>query len=340
MIEKAMVMAAGVGSRLDPLTQCIPKPLVPVLNRPVMDILLEKLRKSGIKNVIANTYYLADKIHERYKNYSEPKIVFLNEKELSGTAGGLKKCESFFYDCENFLVVSADGFHDVDLQKVMSLHEKSGCIATMAVVPVDMEEVSNYGVVVANDDGIVAEFQEKPPVSEAKSNCINTGIYVFNKRIFEFIPDNEKFDFAKNVFPLLLDSGEKINTCKVYNYWSDIGTISQYLQSNKDALMRKVMVSGVDIVNKYNAKFVLGENTILPENVKIYDACIIGRNCKIGENAELRNVILWDGVEIAENVCLENVIVASNTLIEMSLRNEIVGADRIIEKNESIQITV
>ena len=140
------------------------------------------------------------------------------------------------------------------------------------------------------------------------------------------------YDFARDVFPALLNAGEKINTYKIYNYWSDIGTLEQYLQSNKDALMRKVMVSGVDIINKYNAKYVVGENTVLPENVKIYDACIIGSNCKIGENATLSNVILWDGVEVAEGITLENVVVANNTVIEMSLKNEIVGADRIIGK--------
>ena len=334
MIEKAMVMAAGVGSRLDPLTQYVPKPLVPVLNRPVMDILLEKLKICGITKVVANTYYLAEKIEERYSKNCPVNIEFVHEKELSGTAGGVKKCQYFFSDCENFLVVSADGFHDADLCRIIAAHEESGCIATMAVMPVDIEEVSKYGVVVTNSDFSVSEFQEKPPVSEAKSNCINTGIYVFNRRIFDYIPPNTKYDFAQNVFPALLKAGEKINTYKIYNYWSDIGTLSQYLQSNKDALMRKVMVSGVDIINKYNAKYVVGENTILPENVKIYDACIIGSNCKIGENATLRNVILWDCVEVAENVCLENVVVANNTVIEMSLRNEIVGADRIIEKKE------
>lgn len=332
MIQKAMVMAAGVGSRLDPLTQCIPKPLVPILNRPVMDILLEKLAHCGIKEVVANTYYLAEKIEERYSKSCPVNISFVHEKELSGTAGGLKKCELFFDNCENLLVVSADGFHDADLGRIIAAHEESGCIATMAVVPVDIEDVSNYGVVVTNKDFSVSEFQEKPPVSEAKSNCINTGIYVFNKRIFDYIPANRIYDFARDVFPALLNAGEKINTYKIYNYWSDIGTLEQYLQSNKDALMRKVMVSGVDIINKYNAKYVVGEHTVLPENVKIYDACIIGSNCKIGENATLRNVILWDGVEVAEGITLENVVVANNTVIEMSLKNEIVGADRIIGK--------
>lgn len=342
MIKKAMVMAAGVGSRLDPLTQNVPKPLVPVLNRPVMDILLEKLKNSGINHVIANTYYLAEQIQERYTKEKSVDIEFefIHETELSGTAGGVKKCEYFFQDIENFLVVSADGLHDAELDKIIESHEKSGCIATMAVMPVEMDEVSHYGVVVTNLDGTVKEFQEKPHVSEAKSNCINTGIYVFNKRIFDFIPENTKYDFAKNVFPALLSSNEKINTYKIMRYWSDIGTLEQYIQSNKDALMRKISINGVEIINKYNAKFVVGQNTILPETVKIFNTCVIGNNCRIGENAELKNVILWDGVEIAAGVKLENVVIARNTRVEIAMKNEIVGANRIIENNKPLIQTV
>ena len=121
MIKKAMVMAAGVGSRLDPLTQKIPKPLVPVLNKPVMDILLEKLKDFGVESVIANTYYLAESIQNRYNQNSPVNIKFQSicEETLSGTAGGVKKCEAFFNDVEDFLVVSADGLHDADIEKIV-----------------------------------------------------------------------------------------------------------------------------------------------------------------------------------------------------------------------------
>ena len=220
-----MVMAAGVGSRLEPLTQNIPKPLVPVLNKPVMDILLQKLKSYGIEKVIANTHYLAQQIEDRYTENSPVDIdfSFIRETDLSGTAGGVKKCESFFEGEEDFLVVSADGLHDADLEKVMRSHKESGCIATMAISAVEHNEVSKYGVVVSSPLHRVLEFQEKPPVNEAKSNFINTGIYVFNKRIFDFIPKGKKYDFAKDVFPALLKAGEKINTYRIYSYWSDIG---------------------------------------------------------------------------------------------------------------------
>lgn len=337
MIKKAMVMAAGVGSRLDPLTQKIPKPLVPVLNKPVMDILLQKLRDYGVEKVIANTHYLAEQIQNRYTKNSPVDIHFdyIHEETLSGTAGGVKKCEFFFDDVEDFIVVSADGLHDADLDKIVKSHKESGCIATMAISAVDHAEVCHFGVVVPTKEHYVSEFQEKPSIEEAKSNYINTGIYVFNKRIFDFIPKGEKYDFAKNVFPRLLEAGEKINTYRIYSYWSDIGTIEQYIQSNIDALSKKVLIKDPNIIRKYNSVYVIGENTKLPEDTSLLNNVVIGKNCTIGKNVKMENVILWDNVTVADNVTLKNVVCANNTTIKSSLegtsRWEVIGPDRIIE---------
>ena len=332
-----MVMAAGVGSRLDPLTQKIPKPLVPVLNKPVMDILLQKLRDYGVEKVIANTHYLAEQIQNRYTKNSPVDIHFdyIHEETLSGTAGGVKKCEFFFDDVEDFIVVSADGLHDADLDKIVKSHKESGCIATMAISAVDHAEVCHFGVVVPTKEHYVSELQEKPSIEEAKSNYINTGIYVFNKRIFDFIPKGEKYDFAKNVFPRLLEAGEKINTYRIYSYWSDIGTIEQYIQSNIDALSKKVLIKDPNIIRKYNSVYVIGENTKLPEDTSLLNNVVIGKNCTIGKNVKMENVILWDNVTVADNVTLKNVVCANNTTIKSSLegtsRWEVIGPDRIIE---------
>ena len=330
-------MAAGVGSRLEPLTQNIPKPLVPVLNKPVMDILLQKLKSYGIEKVIANTHYLAQQIEDRYTENSPVDIdfSFIRETDLSGTAGGVKKCESFFEGEKDFLVVSADGLHDADLEKVMRSHKESGCIATMAISAVEHNEVSKYGVVVSSPLHRVLEFQEKPPVNEAKSNFINTGIYVFNKRIFDFIPKGKKYDFAKDVFPALLKAGEKINTYRIYSYWSDIGSIDQYIESNIDALRRKVMIPQPEIIKKYDAVYVCGKNTVLGESVKISNNAVIGNNCKIGKNVTLDNVILWDNTVVGDNVTLKNVVAAENTVIKSSITGgekwEIIAPDKIID---------
>lgn len=332
-----MVMAAGVGSRLDPLTQEIPKPLVPVLNKPVMDILLQKLKNYGVEKVIANTHYLAEQIQQRYTKNSPVDIHFdyIHEETLSGTAGGVKKCEFFFEDVDDFIVVSADGLHDADFGKIVRSHKESGCIATMAISAVDHAEVCHYGVVVPTKEHVVSEFQEKPSVDEAKSNYINTGIYVFNKRIFDFIPKGEKYDFAKNVFPRLLEAGEKINTYRIYSYWSDIGTIEQYIQSNIDALCKKVIIENPNIIRKFDSVYAAAKNTKIPESAKLTGNVVLGKNCKIGRNVKLENVILWDNVTVEDNVVLKNVVCANNSAIKCSVESkdtwEIIGPNKIID---------
>ena len=321
LIKKAMVMAAGVGSRLEPLTNDVPKPLVPVLNKPVMDILLQKLKMYGVESVIANTHYLAEKIQDRYASQKVVDIDFsyVNEDELSGTAGGVKKCEFFFEDVDDFIVVSADGLHDADIGKIVKSHLESGCIATMAIVSVDREEVSKYGVVVPSENHTVVEFQEKPPLSEAKSNYINTGIYVFKKRIFDFIPENTVFDFARDVFPALLKAGEQINVYRIYSYWSDVGTIDQYIQSNKDALAKKIMIPNSDIVRRYDSVSSVGKNTRISDTAKLLNNVVIGQNCIIEEDAVLDNVILWDNVIVEKGVHLKNVVCGNDCIFKSSV---------------------
>lgn len=332
-VKKAMVMAAGVGSRLGVLTKTTPKPLVPVVNKPVMDILLEKLKYYGIDSVIANTHYLGKQIQKRYGENSPVDINFesIFENELSGTAGGVRKCKEFFEGEENFLVVSADGLHDADLGRIIASHIESGCIATMAVIGVEKDEVSHYGVVVPSNDYTVSEFQEKPSVEEAKSNCINTGIYVFNKKIFDYIPEGVKYDFAKNVFPSLLGAGEKINTYRICSYWSDIGTVEQYIQSNFDALAKKVMIFDAHIKRNLDARYVLGNNVKMDSSVKLFENCIVGNNCEISANAELKNVILWDNVKVGAGVKLENIVAAQGAVINCSVQNEIIEPSKVLE---------
>ena len=233
-VTKAMIMSAGVGSRLEPLTLSTPKPLIPIANRPVMDILLENLENIGITNIIANTYYLADKIIDRYKNNNlGVNFNYIKEENLSGTAGGLKKCQSFFAKDDVFVVLSGDGLTNADIQKGIEKHLSSNAVATIGIKKIPHEEVSHFGVVVTDKQGFITEFQEKPSIEDAKSDYINTGIYIFNYEIFNYIPENTFYDFAKNVFPELLKTSG-INTFEINEYWTDIGTISQYKQSHKD----------------------------------------------------------------------------------------------------------
>lgn len=305
---KAMVMAAGMGSRLEPITLMLPKPLIPIMNRPIMDIILEQLHSIGVDDVISNTYYLADQIIDRYKNNDLGiNFNYIKETELSGTAGGVKKCQFFFDKDKDFIVMSGDVLTTADLQKGLEIHRKTNAIATIGVKQVPFEQVSNFGVVVTDNEGFITGFQEKPSQQEAKSNLINTGIYIFNYKIFDYIPENTFYDFAKNVFPALLKDRE-INTFEVSEYWNDVGTISQYKQSIKDVFDGKCKITHSPVEHVENGKFVT-ETSDLSSSVCIKGNTTIGRECKIGEHVTIENCVVFDGAEIPTGMELSNCIV-------------------------------
>lgn len=328
---KAMIMAAGVGSRLDPLTQFVPKPLVPIANKPVMDILFEKLASIGVKDVISNTYYLSEQIIERYnKNNLGINFNYIKEDSLSGTAGGLKKCQYFFSKGETFLVLSADGLSNADLEKGIEVHKNSNAIATIGIKQVPMEDVPHFGVVVTDDAGFITEFQEKPSIEEAKSSYINTGIYIFDYKIFDYIPSDTFYDFAKNVFPKLLLE-KQINTFEIEEYWSDIGTLEQYKQSTQDLFNNLYSFAHEDIIKTSQGAYISGKSDI-DESVKFIGNSTIGSNCKIGKNVVIENSILWDNVTVADNTRLQNCVIASNCTICANLYSQIIGANQSVYK--------
>ena len=325
---KAMVMSAGMGSRLEPLTLQVPKPLVTVANRPVMDILFEKLVNIGIKDVICNTYYLSEQIIERYKlNDIGINFNYIKEDTLSGTAGGLKKCQFFFDEGEDFVVLSGDGLTDADILKGIKLHKSSNAIATIGIKQVKHDEVSHFGVVVTDKDGFITEFQEKPSVEEAKSNYINTGIYIFNYKIFDYIPENTFYDFAKNVFPKLLLE-KQINTFVIEDYWSDIGTLEQYRLSTNDVFEGNCNFKHGEIIETSQGAYI--SETSIPEDTVIIGNSTIGKGCEIGKNVVIENSILWDNIKVADNICLKNCIVACGEVITSNLENKVIGHSKTV----------
>ncbi len=320
MLKKAMIMAAGVGSRLGALTNIVPKPLVPLANTPAMDILINHIQSFGIKNIIANTFYKSEQIQEHYKNSN---IEFIKEEELSGTAGGVKKCQFFFDKDEDFIILSGDGLTDLDIEKAYFSHKKSNAIATIVAKEVEHNEVSKYGIIVTDENGFVASFQEKPPTREAKSNLANTGIYIFNYKIFNYIPSNTFYDFAKNVFPSVLNSGEKINTYIHYGYWSDIGSIEQYKKSNADIINHQVKSYIPEVKMSQNGLYVSDDfygTNFVGNNV-------IGQNCVIGKNCIIKNSVLWDNIKVEDNITIENSIILTGSIVTEPVYNTIISEE-------------
>lgn len=324
-VSKAMIMSAGVGSRLEPLTKIVPKPLVPIANKPVMDILFEKLYSIGIKDVICNTYYLADKIIERYTNNNIGiNFNYIQEKTLSGTAGGVKKCQHFFKDGETFLVLSADGLTNADIEKGIAIHKKSNAIATIGIKQIDKTQVPHLGVVVTDKEGFITEFQEKPSIEEAKSNFINTGIYIFDYKIFEYIPENTFYDFAKNVFPKLL-AEHAVNTFEVAEYWSDIGTLEQYKQSTQDLFNGECEFEHSEIISCPQGSYISESN--IDNTVKFIGNSTIGKNTIIGKNTVIENCIIWDNVKIGSNLHISDSIIANDCIVNDDIKNEYITLD-------------
>lgn len=316
---KAMVMAAGMGSRLEPITLMIPKPLIPVMNRPLMDIILSQLKKVGVKEVISNTYYLADQIIDRYKdNNLGVKFSHIKEEELSGTAGGVKKCQFFFDEGEDFIVMSGDILTTADIKKAVDFHKKSKAIATIGVKQIPHEQVSHFGVVVTDKDGYITEFQEKPSVDEAKSNLINTGIYIFNYKIFDYIPENTFYDFAKNVFPKLVDE-KQINTFEVDEYWNDIGTISQYKQSIQDVFNGVCKIEHAKVIETNLGNYLSGKDTKVSETVRFVGNTVVGNNCKLGEYIKLENCVIFDNAHIPMGSELSDCVVLPSKHVKKNL---------------------
>lgn len=305
---KAMVMAAGMGSRLEPITLKLPKPLIPVMNRPLMDIILSQLHNIGVNEVISNTYYLANQIIDRYQsNKLGIKFNYIKETELSGTAGGVKKCQFFFDEGEDFIVISGDVLTTADIKEGIEIHKKSGAIATIGVKQVPHELVSHFGVVVTDEKGYITEFQEKPPLEEAKSNLINTGIYIFNYKIFDYIPEKTFYDFAKNVFPKLLTEGQ-INTFEIAEYWNDIGTIGQYKQSIQDVFNGLCKIEHTPIIET-NLGSYISETSKIPSTVRFMGNNVIGSNVKLGEYIMLDNCVVMDGAEVKTGSELSNCVI-------------------------------
>jgi len=232
---KAVIMAGGEGKRLKAVTGELPKPMVPLLGRPVMEHIILLLREYGFKDICVSAKYRAEDIMEYFGDGSSlgVKLQYRIEAEPLGTAGGVKNCEDF-YGGEDFLVISGDAACDFDLGRFMRAHREHGCPVSIALCH-NSEPVS-YGLAITNRDNHVKCFIEKPDWPRVVTDMVNTGIYLISPRIMELVPKNTQFDFAKDLFPLLLERGEEMLALPMDGYWCDIGTPLSYYKCCVDAL--------------------------------------------------------------------------------------------------------
>lgn len=354
---KAMILAAGVGSRLEPLTCNIPKPMVPVTNRPCMEHIIRLLRKNGITQIAANLWYRPERIESYFGDGSAwgVSLTYSREEELLGTAGGVRKLAGYFD--ETFVVISGDALTDMDLAQLIRTHRERGALATIALKPVS--DPRQFGVVIVDADQRIRAFQEKPAHGEALSSLANTGIYVFEPAIFEHIPADRFFDFGKQVFPRLVELGLPFFGHVTGDYWSDIGTLTQYRLAHYDVLRGRVKISipgmwnpGAVYVGEgaYIAptaaigyKVIIGDNCHIRDGVEIFGETVIGDNCVIESGAAIFGSVIWNNTRIARNARLVECVVGSECYLK---EGSVIGAGAIlsdecvIEQNEIVEANV
>lgn len=341
---KAMVLAAGKGTRLFPLTGVIPKPLAPIADKPIIQHIFELLSRTGVDEVHVNVHYLADTILDHYGLETEiggTSVHFHREERLMGTAGGLKGVAGSAPFEDTFVVIMGDALTDVDVRQVVAFHKEEGALATLALTPV--EDTTEYGVAVLDREKRIVGFQEKPHPSEAISNFANTGIYVFEPRALDYVPENTFFDFAKDLFPRLLEAGETVaGYDKDDFYWSDVGTLQAYKGAQRDVLAGRVAVevSG----KRWGKNLWIGEKAHIhpsayghirghafvgPEaevgpGVSLSDSVTIGRHCRVKGGATVKRSVLLPGAAVGKGAYLEDCIIGPGY--------EVLPGDRIVGK--------
>ena len=315
-----MVLAAGLGTRLRPLTYEITKPMVPVLDRPVMEHIVDLLDRHAFRQVIANLHYFPDTIREHFG----ARLEYRFEPELLGTAGGVRACADFFGE-EPFLVISGDALTDIDLGALVARHLQSGGIATLAVKQVS--DTREYGVVLHDRDGRITGFQEKPHPEEALSDLGNCGIYVFDPKIFDYFPDRPFVDWAQDVFPVLLENDVPFHIHEVREYWNDVGSLSELRQGTFDALRGELRleIGGREV----RPGVIVSEGSTierpLPADIEIDGLAWIGRDVRIGQGVRLMGpIVLGDGVKVGDRAQLRESILFPGT--EVAPASIMIGA--------------
>jgi len=312
-------MAAGLGKRLRPLTYEVPKPMVPVANRPVIELILRSLAKAGVTDVISNLHWFPETITDRLGDGSGlgVKLTYSREDELLGTAGGVRNVRDFFGD-EPFLVMAGDALTDIDFRALADAHAANDGLATLAVKSV--ANTQEYGVVVTGSDGRVQGFQEKPEAAEALSDRANCMIYALSPEIFDLFPDLEAPDFALDVFPALLDSDVPFYVYETDGYWNDVGSPPEYLQGNLDVVAGHVAVEWLGELVEAEADpgepgdHRLGaEQAGLPADCEVDGRVLVGRDVSVGHDVRIDGpCVIGDGARIGDGACLKSSVLLAD----------------------------
>jgi mannose-1-phosphate guanylyltransferase len=343
---KAMILAAGKGTRVRPLTYELPKPMIPLLGKPVMAYLVEHLRKHGVTEIMVNVSYLHEKIEEYFGEgeqfgvqigYSFEGYIRDGEvvPEPIGSAGGMKKIQEFggFFD-DTTIVLCGDALIDLDLKAALLEHRRKGALASVITREVPWDKVSSYGVVVSDEAGRITQFQEKPNQEEALSNFISTGIYIFEPEVIDLIPSGVPFDIGSQLFPLMAERGMPFYAQRRPFNWLDIGSVVDYWEVLQNVLTGEVNnmdVPGIQIEpglwvglntsidwngTTIEGPVYIGSGVKIEAGVTIVGPTWIGHGSHICEGAEIVRSVLFEYTRVLDNVTLHETIVFKDYSID------------------------
>jgi mannose-1-phosphate guanylyltransferase/phosphomannomutase len=342
---KAVLMAGGSGTRLRPLTCSLPKPMVPIVNKPIIGHIVDLLKKYGIKDIIVTLHYLPTVIENYLKNGSDfgANISYsIEEGAPLGTAGCVKNIDSQLDG--TFIVISGDALTDFNLEEAITFHKAKKSLATIVLtrVPNPLE----FGVVITDENGKIERFLEKPTSSEVFSDTINTGIYILEPEVLKHLPQGKETDFSKDLFPTLLKNGDPMFGYVAEGYWCDVGNLETYRIANYDVINNRVKVNipyeqkqpgiwtGESVVIEPSAKLeppiVIGNNCYIGKNSLISSNTVIGDNVIVSEEAILKRPVLWNGVYIDKRASLSGCTIGKNTTVKLEtqiLEGAVIGDD-------------
>lgn len=337
---KAMILAAGKGTRVQPLTYELPKPMIPLAGRPVMAYLVEHLARHGIGEIMVNVAHLHQKIEDYFgdgQQYgvqigysfegfctSDGRIV----PKPHGSAGGMKKIQEFsgFFD-KTTIVLCGDAVIDLDITAALAEHKAKGAIATVITKEVPWNRVSSYGIVITDDDGRIKSFQEKPARELALSNCASTGIYIFEPEALDLIPPGVEFDIGSQLFPLMVDKGLPFYAQTHDFNWVDIGTVGDYWAVTQSILNGEVpglelpgrevapgVFCGLNTCIEWEGTVIegpvyIGSGSHIEAGAHIVGPCWIGSGCRVLSGAKVTRSVIFDYTRVSRNAELSELIV-------------------------------
>jgi len=352
---KGVILAGGKGTRMFPLTNLTPKPMLPLISKPFMEYFVTRLKSFDINEIILSTGYLPNAFTSYFGDGSKfgIKLSCVAEETPLGTCGAVKNVERYLGN-KAFMVFNGDVLTTINLREMISFHKNKKADITIALTPV--EDPTAYGLVPVDKDNRVKEFLEKPSMEEINTNLINAGTYIIEPHIMGHVPAGENYSFERELFPEVLQLGYKIFGFVSNDYWLDLGTPGKYISAHMDILDRKVpfdfpykkvypniyIGEGTDYVkdNLTTGPVVVGENTKIGAGAKLLPLTVIGSNCAISSGTSISESIIFDGCIIGRDCIISNSIIAKNVKINDNVKIEggsIIGDNSTIEENNHLK---